>query len=252
VGIERDGTRREYDLYLSSSHWRSLAARVKTARGNRCERCGETERLDAHHLTYDRIGHERDEDLMVLCRECHFSLHEKNPAVNWAFADYLEPGQIIEFVPDYEEGVEYNDRQLGYLADKMLLLNPDPDRPVLFWAQIKSRKRREILTDRGTPDPSIVQGIYWRTHPQGRAWWNYEERQDDEKKQGFYREANAANVIPRDHPYVPEPFKPLGGRVYKTFQMGDVDSMRVTKRTSRARRRAKLDNSQVDGVEYTE
>jgi hypothetical protein len=250
VGIERDGTRREYDLYLSSSHWRSLAARVKTARGNRCERCGETERLDAHHLTYDRIGHERDEDLMVLCRECHFSLHEKNPAVNWAFADYLEPGQIIEFVPDYEEGVKYNDRQLGYLADKMLLLNPDPDRPVLFWAQIKSRKRREILTDRGTPDPSIVQGIYWRTHPQGRAWWNYEERQDDEKKQGFYREANAANVIPRDHPYVPEPFKPLGGRVYKTFQMGDVDSMRVTKRTSRARRRAKLDNSQVDGVEY--
>jgi hypothetical protein len=250
VGIERDGTRREYDLYLSSSHWRSLAARIKTARGNRCERCGETERLDAHHLTYDRIGHERDEDLMVLCRECHFSLHEKNPAVNWAFADYLEPGQIIEFVPDYEEGVKYNDRQLGYLADKMLLLNPDPDRPVLFWAQIKSRKRREILTDRDTPDPSIVQGIYWRTHPQGRAWWNYEERQDDEKKQGFYREANAANVIPRDHPYVPEPFKPLGGRVYKTFQMGDVDSMRVTKRTSRARRRAKLDNSQVDGVEY--
>jgi hypothetical protein len=219
--MNRNGARREYDLYLSSPHWRSLTARIKLARGSKCERCGATERLDTHHLTYDRLGCERDEDLMVLCRECHLSLHEK-PIVNWAFVDYLEPGQIVELVPDYEEGVRYNERQLGYLADKMLILNPDPDRPVLFWAQVRSRKRREILTDRGVPDPSIVQGMYWRTHPRGRAWWNYEERQDDEKKHGFYREANAANVIPRNHPHVPEPFKPLveAKRPKKTFVMG--------------------------------
>jgi hypothetical protein len=205
--MNRNGARREYQVYLASPHWRSLAARIKLARGNKCERCGETERLDAHHLTYDRIGCERDEDLMVLCRECHLSLHESRPVVNWAYAE-LEPYQIVEFVPDYEEGMEYNERQLGYLADKMLILNPDSDRPVLFSDRLRSRKRREILTDRGVPDPSIVSGLYWRTHPQGRAWWNYEERQEDDNR-GFYREASAERVIPRNHPYVPEPFKPL-------------------------------------------
>jgi hypothetical protein len=48
--MNRNGARREYDLYLFSPHWRSLTARIKLARGNKCERCGAPERLDTHHL----------------------------------------------------------------------------------------------------------------------------------------------------------------------------------------------------------
>lgn len=40
--------------------------------------------------------------------------------------------------------------------------------PVLFEEHLKNRQRREIYTTIGTPDPSIVQGMFNRTHPQGR------------------------------------------------------------------------------------
>lgn len=52
----------------------------------------------------------------------------------------------------------------------------DGDNPILFPEHEQSRKRREIYTSLGTPDPSIVQGIYNRTHPQGRKVNSKEQR----------------------------------------------------------------------------
>ena len=44
--------------------------------GYRCEQCGARDRLDVHHLTYDRFGgDERMSDLRVLCRPCHNKAH---------------------------------------------------------------------------------------------------------------------------------------------------------------------------------
>lgn len=56
--------------------------------------------------------------------------------------------------------------------------------PILFEEHFASRRRREIYTTVGTPDPSIVSGIYNRTHPQGRKTNSNEQR----KKNGasFY------------------------------------------------------------------
>lgn len=57
--------------------------------------------------------------------------------------------------------------------------------PILFEEHIQSRKRREIYTQGGTPDPEIVSGIYNRCHPQGRKVNSPEQR----KKHGasWYR-----------------------------------------------------------------
>lgn len=59
------------------------------------------------------------------------------------------------------------------------------DNPILFEEHIYSRRRREIYTAVGMPDPSIVQGLYNRTHPQGRKVNSPEQR----KKNGasYYR-----------------------------------------------------------------
>lgn len=59
------------------------------------------------------------------------------------------------------------------------------DNPVLFEEHFQSRKRREIYTSLGTPDPNIVSGIYNRTHPKGRKVNSEEQR----KKNGasFFR-----------------------------------------------------------------
>lgn len=48
--------------------------------------------------------------------------------------------------------------------------------PILFEEHFQSRKRREIYTACGTPDPEIVSGMYNRTHPQGRKVNSEEQR----------------------------------------------------------------------------
>lgn len=48
--------------------------------------------------------------------------------------------------------------------------------PILFESHLHNRRRREIYTTEGVPDPSIKQGLYNRTHPQGRKVNSPEQR----------------------------------------------------------------------------
>ena len=76
-------------------------------------------------------------------------------------------------IPTYEEGRTYTERQLEWMADFMIfehhswnshekaILNPD---------MYIRRIRHEVFTKRGVPDPHIVSGLYWRTHPGGLRW----------------------------------------------------------------------------------
>lgn len=152
---------------------------------------------------------------------------------------YNEP----EEAPDYEEGKDYTNHQLGLMADAMLrsdaraelcktckgrgdetghiehksqaatdqeghvlsLEFPEyecanghrwfkgeglargigGDNPILFEEHLQSRRRREIYTTVGTPDPEIVSGIYNRVHKDGRKV----NSEDQRKRNGasFYR-----------------------------------------------------------------
>lgn len=69
-----------YDDYLATPEWQARAAEVKLLRGNRCEKCGSRDNLHAHHLTYDRRGHELPSDLQVLCKDCHAREHGRAAA----------------------------------------------------------------------------------------------------------------------------------------------------------------------------
>lgn len=59
------------------------------------------------------------------------------------------------------------------------------ENPILFEEHFQSRKRREIYTAQGTPDPSIVSGMYNRVHPNGRKVNSKEQRQKNGAS--FYR-----------------------------------------------------------------
>ena len=63
----------EYVDYIQSNEWRQRCRNLIRKRGRRCEKCGGNGKvLEVHHLTYERLGHERDEDLEVVCRgRCH-------------------------------------------------------------------------------------------------------------------------------------------------------------------------------------
>jgi 5-methylcytosine-specific restriction endonuclease McrA len=69
-----------YFAYLRSWCWFWRRKRALHRAGYRCERCRGGEHLDVHHRTYERLGRELDEDLEVLCRDCHAHEHGKeNP-----------------------------------------------------------------------------------------------------------------------------------------------------------------------------
>lgn len=60
-----------YPEYIQSPEWRRVSWAMKWFADNRCQLCGSTEDLNTHHNTYAHLGHERPQDLIVLCRTCH-------------------------------------------------------------------------------------------------------------------------------------------------------------------------------------
>ena len=64
-----------YQDYINSWMWKDKRDLVLRLRGYECERCGSKKHLNVHHLTYETIGNEGDEDMIVLCRNCHKKEH---------------------------------------------------------------------------------------------------------------------------------------------------------------------------------
>jgi hypothetical protein len=60
-----------YEAYLRSPQWKQRSQTALVRAGWKCQRCGLSEGLEAHHLPYQRLGHEADGDLLVVCRDCH-------------------------------------------------------------------------------------------------------------------------------------------------------------------------------------
>ncbi len=62
----------EYIEYLKSDAWKLKRLSKIQSVGYKCQRCNATDKLlQVHHLTYDRLGHERMDDLKVVCLDCH-------------------------------------------------------------------------------------------------------------------------------------------------------------------------------------
>lgn len=67
-----------YDRYIASQEWkdkRERSLKFAYSKGKYwCQDCGwdfPKDQLEVHHLTYDRLGKERDSDLLVVCSRCH-------------------------------------------------------------------------------------------------------------------------------------------------------------------------------------
>lgn len=65
-----------YNRFMASDEWKHIRGLKLDLASHRCEKCGDTERLEVHHLTYDRFGgDELLTDLQVLCHPCHETVH---------------------------------------------------------------------------------------------------------------------------------------------------------------------------------
>jgi hypothetical protein len=71
----------EYRAYLGSQEWRAFADEQKRLADYRCEDCRvRAWDVEAHHLSYGRLGRERPEDVIVLCSACHMAWDDERRA----------------------------------------------------------------------------------------------------------------------------------------------------------------------------
>lgn len=67
----------QYQTYLNTDTWRGKATIIKERDEYTCQNCGISyseyvfPKLDAHHVSYDRIYGELMSDLLTYCRECN-------------------------------------------------------------------------------------------------------------------------------------------------------------------------------------
>lgn len=66
----------KYHIYLYSVTWRKIRRRILERAKGVCEKCLLKPATHVHHLHYDNIYNEKDEDLIALCKPCHQKLHE--------------------------------------------------------------------------------------------------------------------------------------------------------------------------------
>ena len=66
-----------YHEYLLTPEWKAKADAAKEKAGHHCQLCNGDGLLHAHHRTYERIGHEDETDIIVLCANCHAKFHNK-------------------------------------------------------------------------------------------------------------------------------------------------------------------------------
>lgn len=65
-----------YKDYLETDHWKSKRKQALYRAKYKCQLCSSKENLNVHHNTYENKGEERDEDLIVLCQDCHGKFHD--------------------------------------------------------------------------------------------------------------------------------------------------------------------------------
>ena len=68
-----------YKEYINSREWKFKSKIIKQCRGYKCQLCnisGHIAILNVHHNTYERLGIELDNDMVVLCADCHKLFHD--------------------------------------------------------------------------------------------------------------------------------------------------------------------------------
>lgn len=65
-----------YYEYIKSAKWRDFRKQILSIR-KCCQKCLKTKNLNLHHRHYRTLGNETNDDIIVLCKNCHFKFHSK-------------------------------------------------------------------------------------------------------------------------------------------------------------------------------
>jgi hypothetical protein len=83
----------EYRAYLRSNAWAMRKNQYYKRFNRQCAACGSWKRIQLHHVSYDNLGHEPDQDLVPLCYRDHRNAHQAHHSGR--FRDLREATEAI-------------------------------------------------------------------------------------------------------------------------------------------------------------
>lgn len=91
-----------YHDYLRTEKWETLREKVYERENGICEQCKTNIRLEGvpfcvHHISYENLGNEKDEDIALLCIPCHNKLHTIYPGSEFNYFPLLTKSQMQLF-----------------------------------------------------------------------------------------------------------------------------------------------------------
>jgi hypothetical protein len=153
-----------YFEYIHSEEWRRRRNRALRLSLYRCAKCGGRYGLEVHHQTYERIGAERDDDLQVLCRDCHLQTTRDQ----FAGRLYLKIVRlVISDAPTATTTADLMDAAKTFCAKKKLPYDTARLGPAFDLVQESWRRRPRQTRQRELP-PTVVD----ITVKDARALWD--------------------------------------------------------------------------------
>lgn len=108
---------RDYSHYLRSAHWADTRREYQESGLPQDCFCGETEGIQLHHMTYERIGREELGDLTPVCPSCHAMIHAlaNRGEIGLDFTGFVNEQRADKRRAEVE--AEQYERLMSYLED---------------------------------------------------------------------------------------------------------------------------------------
>lgn len=98
-----------YKLYLQTEHWKHFRAEALKHEQYKCQLCNSKDKeLNVHHRSYENIGRETFNDVIVLCKDCHEKFHSKEicgvgkgGVMGYEYSIKIPGGKMVNSKMDY-------------------------------------------------------------------------------------------------------------------------------------------------------
>lgn len=122
-------TKKTYSEQYRSPKWQKKRLEVLNAADFRCEDCGSKEKtLNVHHVIYHKgreVWNYDNDELMVLCEECHQARHRLQSAMMLIMKRFGTPG--LTQIAGYIHGMVFDDLLRQDLDERNIKLWDDED-----------------------------------------------------------------------------------------------------------------------------
>lgn len=121
----------DYDAYINSYEWFERREKYFSTHKRVCYMCGAPQDVELHHMTYERLGHEYDDDLEPLCSNCHGALHRLKGELSYISSNIEDGARQIreEYLAKAQEEIRrrtelYMERQTARIESAFKRLLP--------------------------------------------------------------------------------------------------------------------------------